>query len=88
MTFEREGMAKTKDKYYTKMLENIVDYHDSNNSPLSNKNIWQAVSSVVAETEEEERDAKGNVNNITNNTFFHQSPITNNTQGEIANVKS
>ena len=40
----------------------------------------------MAETEEEERDAKRNANNMTMDTFFHWSPVTTNTQGEIANV--
>ena len=69
------------------MLETLVDYNDRNNAPLSNEKIWQAFSKVMAETEDEERDAKCNANNVTMDTLFHQSPVTTNTQGDIANVK-
>ena len=36
--------------------------------------------------EEEESDAKFISNNVTMDIFCHQSPATNNTKGEIANV--
>ena len=39
----------------------------------------------MAETEEEEREAKRNANNVTIDIFC-QSPVTKNTQGKIANV--
>ena len=83
--YEQSCMATTKYKYYTKMLETLVDYNDRNNAPFSNENLGQAVSKVVAETEEEERDAKRNTNNVTMDTFFHHSPATTNTQRYIAN---
>ena len=51
-------MAITKEKYYIKMLENLVDYNDCNNSPFSNENIQKVFSKVMEETEEEECDAK------------------------------
>ena len=70
------------------MLETGVDYNDRNNVPFSNEKLIQAVSKVMAETEEEERDAKRNANNVTMDTFCHQSPVTTNTQGKIANVKN
>ena len=35
------------------MLENLVDYNDRNNTPLSNEKLQQAVSKVMPETEEE-----------------------------------
>ena len=88
MTYERACMATTKEKYYTKMLETLVDYNDRNNAPLSNEKLRHAVSKVMAETEEEERDAERNTNNATVDTLFHQSPVTNNTQGDISNVKN
>ena len=40
-------MATTKDKYYTEMLEILVDYKDSNNAPLYNEKIRQSVKRVV-----------------------------------------
>ena len=53
MAYEQLCMATTKDKYYTKMLETLVDYNDCNNAPLSNEKIRQVVRRVMAETEEE-----------------------------------
>ena len=40
----------------------------------------------MTETEEEERDARRNAYNMTINRFFHQFPITINTQGGSVNV--
>ena len=51
--YEQSCMATTKEKYYTKMLENIFDYNDRKNAPKSNEKLQQAVSKVMAETEEE-----------------------------------
>ena len=64
----------------------LVDYNDRNNATLSNEKLRQLVSKVMAETEEEECESKSNVNNVTMDTFCHQSPALTNTQGEIANV--
>ena len=69
------------------MLETLVDYNDCNNAPLSNENILQSINTIVTETEEEERDDECNTNNVTMNTLFHQSPVMNNTQGDISNRK-
>ena len=55
------------------MSETLVDYNDRNNVPLSNEKTQQAVSKVMAETEEEERDTKRNASNVTMDTFFNQS---------------
>ena len=46
-------MATTKYKYFENILENIVDHNDCHNAPLSNEKFRQAVSKVMAETEEE-----------------------------------
>ena len=62
------------------MLEALVDDNGCNNAPLSNEKLRQAVSKVMAETKEEERDAKRNANNVNMDTFCHQSPVTTNTQ--------
>ena len=72
--YEQACMATTKQKYYTKILETLVDYNDRNNAPLSNENLRKAVSKVMEETEEEERHAKCNDNNVTMYTFCHQFP--------------
>ena len=81
-------MATTKAKYYTKMLETLVNYNDLNNAPFSKDKIWQVVSRFMSETEEEEGDTELNANNMTMRTLFNQSPVTNNTKVEIANVAS
>ena len=74
-------MATPKEKYYTKMLGTLFDYNNIKNSPLYNDNLRQAVIKVMAETEDEERNAKCNAINVTMDTFCHQYPVTTNTQG-------
>ena len=81
-------MATKKDKYYTKMLETLVDYNDHNNVPFSNEKIWQSFRRVMAEMEEEERYNERNANNVNIGTFFRQPPIKNDKQEEIANMTS
>ena len=46
-------MSTPKEKYYTNMLETLVDYNDRNNAPLSNDKLRQAISTVIAEKEAE-----------------------------------
>ena len=70
------------------MLETLVDYNDCNNATLYNNKIQQAVSRVIEEIEEEERDAERNINSMIMDTSFNQSPISTNTQGEIASETS
>ena len=79
MAYERAYMATTKEKYYKKMLETLVDCNDCNNVPFSNTKLRQAVNKVMAEMKKKERDAKRNANNVTMDTLFHQSPVTTNT---------
>ena len=71
--YERACMATPKDKYFEKMLKTLVDHNDCHNAPLSNDKLQQAVSKVMAETEEEER----NNNNVTMVTFCHSLATTN-----------
>ena len=80
--YEQAYTAITKKK----MFETLVDYNDRNNAPFSNKKLRQAVCKVMAETEEEERDSGRNSNNVTAYNFCHQTPVTTNKKGEIANV--
>ena len=51
VTYEQVCMATPKDKYYTKLLENLVYYNDHHNAPLSNDKLLQEISTVMAETE-------------------------------------
>ena len=84
VTYEKACMANTRDKYFEKMLETLVDYSDNHNAPLYNKKFKQAISTVMAETEEEEHSTILDANNVTMDTFC-QYPVTTNTQGD--NVK-
>ena len=61
-------MATTKDKYFEKMLNFFVEHNDRHNAPLFNGKLQQTVSKFMAETEEEERNAKHNTNNVTMDT--------------------
>ena len=80
VTYEQACMATTRDKYYTKMLETLVDYNDRNNAPLSNEKLWQSISKFMSETEAEERNIISDSNNMTMDTVC-QSPVTTNKQG-------
>ena len=51
--YERACMATPREKYYTKILETLVDYNDRNNAPLSNEKLQKAISKFMEETEEE-----------------------------------
>ena len=42
-------MATTRDKYYMKVYESLVDYNDCNDSPLTNEKIQDAMHKVIAE---------------------------------------
>ena len=79
------NMVTPKDKYYTRMLETLVDYNDCSNTPLSNVKLRQAISIVMVEEEAEERNIIPDANNVTIDTLC-QSPVTTNTQGENANA--
>ena len=59
VTYEQACMATPKEKYYTKLLKNLVDDNNRNGAPFSNENIQQAVSIVMEETEAE---LKRNIN--------------------------
>ena len=85
VTYEPECMATPPQKN-RKILETLVDYNNRYNAPFSNEKIQQAVSKVMAETEEEECNTKRNTNNVNIDTFCNQSPVTTNTQGYIENM--
>ena len=52
------------------MLETLVDYNDRHNAPFTNENIWQAISTVMTEMEEEESNKILDANNVTMDTFW------------------
>ena len=65
MTYERACMATPKDRYYTKLLKNLVDDNNRNSAPFFNENIQQVVSILMEETEAE---LERNINEITMGT--------------------
>ena len=67
VTYQREFMAIPQEKYYTKMLENLVKKNNQNGKPFSNEKLRQAVSDVREETEAEH---EHNINEITCDTSF------------------
>ena len=80
-------MANVREEYYTKMLDSPLDHNDRHGTSLSSKKLQEAVSIVMAETEEEEKYAKRNVNNVTMDHLY-QYPVTINIQRKYANVKN
>ena len=76
MTNEQACMATPKEKYYTKLLETVIDYNDNHNELLSNEELRKAISTVMAETEEEELAAKRNSNNVTMDTLYRSTVMT------------
>ena len=78
-------MTTAREEYYTKMLDSLLDHIDCHGTPLSSKKLQEAVRRFMAETEDKEKYAKRNVNNVTMDTLF-QAPVTINTQREDANV--
>ena len=67
------------------MLDFPLDHNDRHRTPLSSKKLQEAVSRVMAETKQEEKDVKRNVNNVTMDDLF-QSPVTIKAQRKDANM--
>ena len=80
-------MANPIDEYYRNMLETLIDHNDRHNTSSYSEKLRQAVSIVVAEMEEEERDAEHNANNVNMDTIFNHS-TSSPSQGDILNVTS
>ena len=53
MSYEQAFMATSRDEYYMKMLEIIIEHNDHRNAPLTSEKLRQAVGIVMAETVEE-----------------------------------
>ena len=51
VTYQREFMATPQDKYYTRMLKNIVEMNNRNGETLYNEKLRQAVSDEGEETD-------------------------------------
>ena len=84
VSYEIACMATAREKYFTKMLDSLHDDNHCHGTPLSSKKLQDEVIKVM---EEEEKDAKRNVKNVTMDTFF-QSLFTINTQRKDANLKN
>ena len=46
VTYQRAFMANPQEKYYTRLLDNLVETNNCNDETLSNENLQQAVSDV------------------------------------------
>ena len=75
-TCEQACMITSRYKYYTEMFNNIPDYNDRNNGPLSNKKIRESVHNIT------DKESKSDANNVTADTSSH----TLNTQRYNANA--
>ena len=84
MSYERVCKATEREEYHTKMLDSLLDHNDRHVTSLSSKSFQEAVIRVLTETKEEEKDAKRNINIITEDTLFHP-PLTINTQRKDTN---
>ena len=77
--------ATQEDEYLVDLLETIIEHNDRHETPFSKQRLRQVVNTIVAETEEEERDAKLNTNNVITDNFI-QPPVTTNTPREKTDV--
>ena len=78
-------MTTPRYKYYKKLLDTLVEYNNDQNAPLYNEKSEQAISKVIADTEEEERNIMSDANNVTMETFC-QSSVTTNAQRDNENT--
>ena len=81
VTYQQAFMTTPQDKYYTKMMDNLIKINNPNGEPLSNENLRQSVSDAREEIDAEH---ERNINEITCDTSF-QSPIQNKDVSTINN---
>ena len=70
---ERACMATSREKYYRKMYETLIDYNDRNGAPLYNDNIILAIHKVIKEKESDAHNITLNDQNVTADTFSQTS---------------
>ena len=58
-----------------KMLDYPLNNNERHGTPFSSKDLQKAVSRVMARTEEEEKDSKRKVNNVTMDSLFQCTKI-------------
>ena len=66
-------MATSRDKYYTKMFETLIDYNDRNDASLSNENIRGAIHKVIDEEELYSHNITLDAHNVTVDNFSQTS---------------
>ena len=64
-------MVTQKEEYYTDILETIIEHNDRSKTPFPKEKPRKAINTIVAETEDEER----NANNVTTDTFIKNNII-------------
>ena len=65
-TCKQACMVTSRYKYYTEMFNNLTDYNDRNNAPISNQKIQKSMHKVMDE------ESILNANNVTADTFSHK----------------
>ena len=66
-TCEQACMTTSEDKYYTEICNDLTDYNDHNNMPLSNANNQESIRKFMVE------ESITDANNVTVDTFSHAS---------------
>ena len=61
--------GNSRDKYYTKIYETLIDYNDHNDAPLSNENIEYAINKFITEEESDSHNINFDAHNVTADTF-------------------
>ena len=82
VSYERVCMATPREAFFTEMWNSLLRNNHLRGTPLSSKNLQEAVRRVM---EEEQKYAERNVNNVTTDTLF-QSTVTINAQNTDANM--
>ena len=65
VSYKRACIATPKEEYFTEMLGHLIEDNCCHGTPMSNKNLREAVITVM---EDEEKYPKRNVNNVTTDT--------------------
>ena len=74
-------MATQKEEYYTDLLETMIKHNYFSKTPLSKEKLLQGINTIVAETEDKER----NINNGTTETLI-RPPVTTNAPREKTDI--
>ena len=82
VTCDQACMATSREKYYTKIYEALIDYNNRNDAPFSNENIQDSIHKVIAEEELDANNINLDACNVTEDTFSQ----TSNTQRDNANA--